>query len=304
MSAPDPESLLTTAEVAELLQIHSKQVYRLVKQGLPGRRVGGDWRFVRREIMAWVEHGGSAVGAADEETPPPVSARMALPNASDALVPPFVAANGDLAIEQLLDRVNRGLPVLGFILADRDQAIRLLEQGAVLAAGSHGKGPPARLGDLRLARIHLVRREVGLVTPAGRKAPKLSTLAGLRFASRPPSAGVVTHLERAVRAAKLEMKKVCAHAVPMGSHRDVVCAVLRGEADVGLATSAWAHRAGLAFHRLATESYGLLVRANQLGDPRVVRLCEVAQSEDYRAALSAIPGYDPADAGVIRYDPE
>jgi len=295
MASETPEPLLTTSEVAELLQLHPKQVYRLVRQGLPGRRVGGEWRFLRREVIAWVEQGGSAGGPA----PVPGAARTG-PGAA----PPLVAANGDLAVEQLLALVNEQPPLLGFVQADRDRALSLLQQGAVVAAGSHGKGPPARLGEVRLARLQLVRREVGLVAAPGRAVPRLSELPRLRFASRPPTAGVVTHLEKALREAKVEPKRVLARAQALDSHRDVVCAVLRGEADVGLSTRAWAHRTGLPFRAIALESYGLLVRAAELGDPCVVRLCEAAQSGRYRDALATVPGYDPAEAGVIRYDPE
>ncbi len=299
------EPLLTTSAVAKLLQIHPKQVYRLVRLGLPGRRVGGEWRFLRREVIEWVEKGGSAAALErTAETPSAPSAGGAPVVATTSPAPPLVAANGDLAVEQLLALLNAGPPLLGFIQADRERAMRLLEEGAVLAAGSHGKGPPSRIGEIRLARIHLVRRAIGLVAPAGRKVPGLRQLPRLRFASRPSSAGASIHLERAVREAGLTMDKVLAHARPMDSHRDVACAVLRGEADVGLATRAWAHRAGLAFAPLAEESYGLLVRAGDLGDPRVVRLCETAQSAPYRAALDVIPGYDATDAGRIHYDPE
>ena len=47
--------VITPAEVAVLLQIHVKTVYRLVRQGvLPGRQIGRRWRFSRTEILALV----------------------------------------------------------------------------------------------------------------------------------------------------------------------------------------------------------------------------------------------------------
>ena len=52
----------------------------------------------------------------------------------------------------------------------------------------------------------------------------------------------------------------------------------------------------------ANVAYGLIVRARDLGDPRVVRLCEVAQSDEFRAEVAGVPGYDVAGAGDIRYD--
>jgi excisionase family DNA binding protein len=58
------DEILTASEVAELLQIHPRTVYKLVKEGsIPGRKFGGGWRFSRNEILAMVSPQGS--------TPPP-----------------------------------------------------------------------------------------------------------------------------------------------------------------------------------------------------------------------------------------
>ena len=40
------EEILTASQVASLLQVHPRTVYKLVKQGsIPGRKFGGGWRF-------------------------------------------------------------------------------------------------------------------------------------------------------------------------------------------------------------------------------------------------------------------
>lgn len=54
------DEILTAGEVAELLQIHPRTVYKLVKEGsIPGRKFGGGWRFSRNEILAMVSPQGS-----------------------------------------------------------------------------------------------------------------------------------------------------------------------------------------------------------------------------------------------------
>jgi molybdate-binding protein len=83
----------------------------------------------------------------------------------------------------------------------------------------------------------------------------------------------------------------------------VVCAVVRGDADVGLASVAWAHRVGLECIPLCQESYGLAIRASLLGDPRVVRLCEMAQSPDFRREVGSVAGYRTPQTGSISYQP-
>jgi excisionase family DNA binding protein len=280
--------LLTTADVATLLSVHPKHVYRLRRQGLPARRVGAAWRFEREEVLAWAQRSHRSV-------PPPEPSTT-----SAGAVPSLVAANGDLAVEILLRMVDEQGTSLGLLKTDREGALVRLREGRVLLAGCHGAGFPAFAGDVRLARIHLVTREVGLC--ARGPVPRLAELPKLRVAARPPTAGVMVHLERALAEAKVSASRVLARAQPLGSHADVVAAVVRGDADVGLTTHAWAQRLGLRFHALGREDYGLLVRAAHLSEPAVVRVCEVAQSAAYREALAGLPGYDTSASGTIRYD--
>lgn len=50
------EQALKIKEVALLLQVDDKTVYRLTRKGkLPGFKVAGAWRFKRSDVDAWVE---------------------------------------------------------------------------------------------------------------------------------------------------------------------------------------------------------------------------------------------------------
>lgn len=54
---PEPDAVMTCAEVAELLDVHPYSVPKLVKRdGLPGHRLGAsrEWRFIRSEVFAWL----------------------------------------------------------------------------------------------------------------------------------------------------------------------------------------------------------------------------------------------------------
>lgn len=285
------QGLLTTSEVARLLNVHPKHVYRLLRRGIPARKVGGDWRFDREEVLRWAAPSGGAPAELDVS-------RVA------GSAPALLAANGDVAVELLLDQVNERGPLVGFVRSDRDRALELLAAGEVMLAGAHGRAFPTTSAGMRLARIHLVDREVGLVAAHGKPVPQTKRLSQLRFAYRPQSAAVVVHLENAARAEKLDLSKLLRKAGRLASHREVVLAVLRGEYEVGLATRAWAETVGLAFRSLAVESYGLLLRATDLPRPEIVRICEVAQSKPYLDRIAKIPGYDTTGCGVMRYDPE
>ena len=48
--------ILTIKEVAEYLKVKEKTAYKLVAEGkIPGFKVGGSWRFRKREIEDWIE---------------------------------------------------------------------------------------------------------------------------------------------------------------------------------------------------------------------------------------------------------
>ena len=50
-----PENYLTLKDVAELLKLSEKTIYRLAQQGeIPAFKVGGSWRFRASDIQQWV----------------------------------------------------------------------------------------------------------------------------------------------------------------------------------------------------------------------------------------------------------
>jgi len=287
-------ALLRTQEVAKLLRVHPKHVYRLLKKGLPARRVGSEWRFDEREVLAW-----SRRSTALEPVVSDVRSAFSLPAVVPS-VPPLIASNGDRVVLALLELLRESGTVVGLVQSDKEAGFRLLTAGEVLAAGSHAGGFPTHAGAERIARLHLVTREVGLLCRG--RPPRVRDLEKGRIASRPASAGVRQYLDQALEAEGLEASAVGGRSRIYASHLEVACAVARGEADVGLASRAWAEELGLGFHLLAREAYGLLIRARDLGVGTVVRVCEMAQSERFRNLVAALPGYDPAGAGDIKYD--
>ncbi|TMA13325.1 MAG: helix-turn-helix domain-containing protein [Deltaproteobacteria bacterium] len=54
----DRASLLFTAEeAAKYLRLHVKSIYRLARDGkIPGRKVGGSWRFHRDALDLWIKN--------------------------------------------------------------------------------------------------------------------------------------------------------------------------------------------------------------------------------------------------------
>ena len=50
------KTALNVREVADLLSVDSKTIYRLAQKGdLPGFKVAGAWRFLSEDIDEWIE---------------------------------------------------------------------------------------------------------------------------------------------------------------------------------------------------------------------------------------------------------
>jgi excisionase family DNA binding protein len=277
------ETLLTTAEVARHLRVHPKHVYRLLRAGLPGLRVGGEWRFEPERVRAWAEARGRAGAPGEPEHD-------------------LVAANDDEAVAILLDAVAADGPPVGWVRADSGRALDLVARGRATVAGFHRREVPAFAGTRRVARVRLVEREVGLVARSGRGAPRLAWCAERRMASRPASSGARSLLDHALASDGIPSEAVAVRARCEARHLDVVGSVLRGEADVGITSRDWAERSGLAFRALGVERYELLVPADRLGSPTVLRLCAAAASRAVRRRLGALPGHSAEEAGTIGDD--
>jgi excisionase family DNA binding protein len=59
------EEIMTPSEVAALLKIHLKTVYKLAEKGIiPGNRIGRSWRFSRSDVLELVSS-SKPIGLAD-----------------------------------------------------------------------------------------------------------------------------------------------------------------------------------------------------------------------------------------------
>jgi excisionase family DNA binding protein len=51
------EPAMTVRDVAALLKVDEKTIYRLITKGdLPGFKVLGSWRFQKTDLDAWIEY--------------------------------------------------------------------------------------------------------------------------------------------------------------------------------------------------------------------------------------------------------
>ncbi len=65
------EEIITAEQVASMLQVHVRTVYRLARRGaIPGRKLGGGWRFSKAvilQLLARDERDGKSVKLDDAQ---------------------------------------------------------------------------------------------------------------------------------------------------------------------------------------------------------------------------------------------
>jgi excisionase family DNA binding protein len=95
------DDLLTTRQLQDLLQVDRITIYRMLADGrLNGFKVGGQWRFSRREIEAWLDARQSGLEGAGRDQPSPASdahSAQALPLACVQLIQDLCAEAMDIA---------------------------------------------------------------------------------------------------------------------------------------------------------------------------------------------------------------
>jgi len=184
-----------------------------------------------------------------------------------------------------------------------DEALRLLQEGLVHAAGVHyPTAQRARRPRVRgLASVGFASWREGLV---GRSSlsPPVRSLAdaverGLRWVNREPGAQARRLLDQ-----QLERLGVGGDGLPgyisrASGHLQVASAVASRTADVGVTTEPAALAYGLDFVPLSEEECALLVDRDRLDTPELRLLLTVLAGPLVRRELEALPGYDAVIAG-------
>lgn len=169
-----------------------------------------------------------------------------------------------------------------------DECLAALAQGQCDLAGFHVADalPRAAAAAAALGRwldprkhqlVHFVAREQGIIVSPGARIRGVHDLArpGVRFVNRPPGAKVHEDIDLAVAAA-----------------------VADGRADAGFGLRAAAARYALEFVPLATERYYLAATRRALREPALQLLVGALRGDDFRDAVSQLPGYDAKLAGT------
>ena len=297
--------LLTVAEAARYLRLNPRSVYLLAQRGaIPASRVTGKWLFPVPLLDEWIETSARGRGR------PAPAGSVALP--AKGLV---LAGGDDPALALLPDAVRGqpGHPLLFIASVGSLGGLAALSQGRADVAACGHVEPASGEPDLSQVSRHLpgfpavvvnaFSRELGLLVWTGnpRKVEGVGDLGrrGLRFVNRQPGSGTRAYTDEALAAAGVEQAGVVGYREEVSTHWAVGLRVLRGEADVGVATRAVAGALSLGFVPLARERFDLVIPKDRFFQSPIQALIEAIRSERFRRELERLGGYDSSRTGRV-----
>jgi len=121
----------------------------------------------------------------------------------------------------------------------------------------------------------------------------------VRFVSRDPGSGTRLLLDLLLQQAGVDPAGPVGYAPWERTHAAVAAYVASGMADAGFGVETAARRFELDFIPLQTEQYFLLCDEAFFDTPAMLQLMAVLSSEEFRAAVNLLPGYDARHAGEV-----
>jgi putative molybdopterin biosynthesis protein len=182
-----------------------------------------------------------------------------------------------------------------------------LRDGLCHVAGSHLLDPETGeytlpylerlLPGREVSVVRLVHREQGLIVAAGNTAgiTGIEDVArrGLRYVNRQRGAGTRVLLDHELSRRGISPEAIAGYEREEHTHLAVAAAVAAGRADCGLGVLAAARAFGLDFVPVAQEPYDFVFEPDPILDP----LWALLESEDFRAAVTDLGGYDTTEMG-------
>lgn len=289
------KKLLTTKEVAKLLEVNEKMVYTLVSEkGLPASKVTGKWLFPALLVERWVE--ANTINFPDlTQRLPPYEGLLILAGSNDPLLDRVISLFNARFPEQVAVFGNLGS--MG--------GLRALRQSLCHIASSHllQENETEYNFDFAMQEldkmpvvVNFCLREQGLLIQKGNpkkiKAVKDLDKKGLRLVNRSLATGTRLLLDRELKAAGIKGEKIDGYRHEVGRQLDVGIEVLSGRADVGPAIRPVASLLKLDFIPIRWERYDFLITKERFFDHGIQNFLGLLHEETFKEMAAQFQGYD------------
>ena len=220
----------------------------------------------------------------------------------------LVVAGCDPLVGLLAREIGAGYGVRVLpLLRSSAQALDLLRQGLVHAAGLHCTDEAGRSTNVRVVEatlgpgyrlIHQLRWDAGIAVATERRERTSRALlrAHVRWVNREDGSAARHAFDRLLGG----RRRPSGYTHIVGDHRAVAATVSSGWAEAGVCVRPAAAEAHLSFIPLQQEAYELCLAESQLDDARIAALVATLQSVAYRRLVSDVPGCVSTETGDLR----
>lgn len=293
-------SLLSTKEVAQLLNVNEKMIYTLIaEKGLPASKVTGKWLFPSHLVQQWVE---------TRTLNYPETTRFQ-PLQQGILI---IAGSNDPLLDRFISLFNSHFqaPLAVFGNLGSMGGLRALRQNLCHIASSHllqedeqeyNFDFASRELDFMPAVVNFCRREQGILV-ARDNPKKISSVAdlaapGLRIVNRSLGTGTRLLLDRELKKAGIKGEKIEGYGNEVHRHLDVGLEILAGRADAGPGIGAVAGLLNIGFIPIRWERFDLMVLKDRYFDEGIQRVLSLLHEALFRQIAEKLEGYDISTSG-------
>jgi len=226
-----------------------------------------------------------------------------------------IIGSHDITIDILADEIRRtGLDIrvssgnvgsLGGLIA--------LKKGRCHISGSHLLD--TETGEYNLSYIrrylkgipisvfNLVLRDQGLIVakgnPKGVRGIEDLSAGNLTFVNRQAGSGTRVLFDYKLDQMRISPESILGYDHNEYTHMAVAVDVLSGAADCGMGIFAAARALDLDFIPIEREQYDLVIPSTMLDEPPIQAVLDTIRSENFRARVMSLGGYDPAKSGNL-----
>ncbi|MBN2124477.1 MAG: molybdopterin biosynthesis protein [Deltaproteobacteria bacterium] len=162
------------------------------------------------------------------------------------------------------------------------------------------------LKGVKVSVFHLVKRDQGLIiakgNPKGIRGLGDLSREDIHFVNRQQGAGTRVLFDFRLEQMGIRPDSIRGYDHEEFTHMAVAVDVLSGAADCGMGIFAAARALDLDFIPMEREQYDLIILSGMVDTPIVQQVLETIGSEDFRARVVALGGYDPSESGVFWMD--
>jgi putative molybdopterin biosynthesis protein len=229
-----------------------------------------------------------------------------------------ITGSHDNTLDVLADQIRRTNPGVSISSSHVGSmgGLMAIRKGACHMGGAHLLSPEdgsynvsylkKYLPDMKVHLINLVMREQGLIVPKGnpRGIKGLFDVAdqSLFFINRQPGSGTRILFDYQLEKLGLTRDQIKGYTNEEYTHMSVAVAVLSGRADAGLGIYAAAKALDLDFIPVITESYDLVIPAEEFVTEKIRLLMDIINSAEFKSRVADLGGYHTETTGKLLWE--